>query len=256
MTPRIRSASSHAAPISVSGVGAEGGYLPARLDRPPGRARSVHSRSESPDAGVGRAARLDHRGRVRRARRLGHRRQAARVPEDDRARLRRRERLRRDRRALVLALLPRRLRSRVLRAQARQARRQAGVDHAGAGRRPGASDDAAGDRALRRIPVEGERQARAALHEGERPSGLLERRPAAVRLQGGRGRAARQPDQEEARHRSGRGRDSAADIPAVPRRRQRLGADGRQGHRRVAQRRMATARAAARRGGSGRSTPC
>ena len=97
-----------------------------------------------------------------------------------------------DRRALVLALLPRRLRPRVLRAQARQAWRQAGVDHAGAGRRPGPGDDAAGDCAVRRIPVEGERQARAALDEGECPAGVLERLTSAARLHGRRGRAARQ----------------------------------------------------------------
>ena len=214
--------------------------LSARLDRPAGRARPVDPGPEGADRGLDHAARLARRRRVRRARRLGDRRQAPAVPAHDRARLRRRERVRRDRRALVLALLPRRVRPRVLPAQARQARRQAGLDHPGAGRRPGSGHDAPGDRAVRRVPVEGERQARSACHEGERAAGLLEWRESAARLQGRRGRAARRTHQEEARRRSGRGRDRPADLSPVRRRRPALRADGRQGDHDLAQRAWAS----------------
>ena len=213
--------------------------LSARLDRPAGRARPVDPGSEGADRGVGRAARLERRRRVRRARRLGDRRQATAVPAHDRARLRRRERVRRHRRAFVLALLPRRVRARVLPAQARQARRQAGLDHAGAGRRPGPGHDAPGDRAVRRVPVEGERQARPARDEGEHAPRLLERLAAAARIQDRRGRAARSAGQEQARRRSGRGRNRSPHLSIVRRGRQRLRADGREGNRELVEREWA-----------------
>ena len=63
---------------------------------------------------------------------------------------------------------------------------------------PDEQHDPADHGAVRRVPVQGERQAHAKGHEGERPPGLLEWRAASDRLphRGGL-RAARTPDQED-----------------------------------------------------------
>ena len=94
---------------------------------------------------------------------------------------------------------------------------------------PDEQHDPADHGAVRRVPVQGERQAHVAGHEGERPPGLLERLPAADRLphRGGR-RAARPPHQEDLGDRSLPGRDRAADLPPGARGRWRHRPDGRQ----------------------------
>src|ERR1700756_546187 len=63
--------------------------------------------------------------------------------------------------------------ARVLRPPPRQGRGPAGVDHTGARRRSHEQHDPADHGAVRRVPVQGERQAHAAGHERECPSGLL-----------------------------------------------------------------------------------
>src|SRR5579885_3393230 len=80
-------------------------------------------------------------------------------------------------RPLVQPFLPRPLRARVLRPQARKEWRQAGLDHPGDGRRSDARYDAADHGAVRRVPIEGERQACSPRVEGERTARLLERPP-------------------------------------------------------------------------------
>ena len=49
------------------------------------------------------------------------------------------------------------------------------LDHPGARRRSHEQHDPTDHRAVRRVSIQGERQARAAGHEGERASGILER---------------------------------------------------------------------------------
>ena len=105
---------------------------------------------------------------------------------------------RRGGRSLVQPRLPRCLRHGVPRQEAGEERRQAAVNHPGDWRRSGASDDATDHGAVRRIPVQGKRQARHTGLEGERPARLLERRASAHRLSCHRGRAAQGQDQEEA----------------------------------------------------------
>ena len=61
-----------------------GGSLPAGLNGAAGRQRSLDPGSAPPGERLLRIARLGDRGRIRRARRIGDRRSAARVPADDR----------------------------------------------------------------------------------------------------------------------------------------------------------------------------
>ena len=84
---------------------------------------------------------------------------------------------------------------------------------------PDARHDAPDHGAVRRVPVQGERQARAPGLEGERAARLLERLAAADRLPRRRGRAARGEGQEEAGDRSAARRHGAADLPPRPGRR-------------------------------------
>ena len=139
------------------------------------------------------------------------------------------------RRPQLLALLPRSLRAGILRPQARQEWRQARLDHPGDGRRSHARHDAADHGAVRRVPVEGERQARPARLEGERAARLLERLAAADRLPRRRGRAARRQGQEEAGNRSAARRHGAADLSARLGGRRHDRPDGRQEHRGLSQ---------------------
>ena len=95
---------------------------------------------------------------------------------------------------------------------------------------PDARHDAADHGAVRRVPVQGERQARPARLEGECPARLLERLPAADRLPRRRGRAARREGQEEAGNRSAARRHGAADLSACPGGRRHVRPDGREEH--------------------------
>ena len=139
-------------------------------------------------------------------------------------------------RPFVQPLLPRPFRARVLCPQARQERHQAGLDHPGNRRRSDARHDAPDDGAVRRVPVQGERQAHAQGHEGECPPRLLERLPAADRLSCRRGRAARGEGQEEAGDRPAARRHGAADLSACPGRRRHVRPHGRQEHHELPQR--------------------
>ena len=133
-------------------------------------------------------------------------------------------------RPFVQPLLPRSFRTGILRPQAREERRQAGLDHPGNGRRSHARHDAADHGAVRRIPVERERQACPPRLEGERAARILERLAAADRLPRRRGRAARREGQEEAGDRPAARRHGAADLSPCPGRRRHVRADGRQEH--------------------------
>src|SRR5450755_2794066 len=84
--------------------------------------------------------------------------------------------------AQLQPLLPRSVPAGVLRSPARQERRSAGIDHPGARRRSHEQHDPPDHGVVRRVPVQGERQAHPAGHEGERPAGFLERRTATDRL--------------------------------------------------------------------------
>ena len=146
-------------------------------------------------------ARLPARRDLCRAGRVSHQRPTARIPADDRSGHEQARAVRYRARPFVQPLLPRPFRTRVLCPQARQERHQAGLDHPGNRRRPDARHDAPDDGAVRRVPVQGERQAHAERHEGKRPPRLLEWLPSADRLSCRRGRAARREGQEEAGNR-------------------------------------------------------
>lgn len=93
---------------------------------------------------------------------------------------------------------------------------------------PMSNNDPPDHGAVRRIPIQGERQAHAAGDEGERAPRLLEWRAAADRLPHRRSRrAARPPHEEDAGDRSHPGRDCAADLSPSARRKRLIRIDGR-----------------------------
>src|SRR5579863_8476180 len=96
------------------------------------------------------------------------------------------------------------------------AKNEARLHHPGNGRRPDARHDAPDHGAVRRVPVQGERQARSPRLEGECAARLLERLAAADRLPCCRGRAAWREGQEEARNRSAARRYRAPDLSPCP----------------------------------------
>ena len=175
-------------------------------------------------------ARLPTRRDLRRAGRISHQRPPPRIPAHDRGGHLEARAVRCGGRPFFQPILPRPFRTGILRPQAREERRQAGLDHPGNGRRPDARHDAADHGAVRRVPVQGKRQARAPRLEGERAPRLLERLAAADRLPRRRGRAARREGQEEAGNRSAARRHGAADLSACPGRRRHIRANGREEH--------------------------
>ena len=167
--------------------------------------------------------------------RIGDQRPPPRVPAHDRGGHVEARALRCGRGPFVQPLLPRSLRVGVLRQEAGEEWRAARLHHPGDGRRSDARHDAADHGAVRRIPVQGKRQARHAGLEGECPAGLLERLAASHRLPHRRGRAARREGQEEAGDRPAPRRHGAADLSARPARRRHHRPDGRQEHRLLSQ---------------------
>lgn len=167
---------------------------------------------------------------LRRGRSLRHQRPPPGVPAHDRGGHDQARAVRCRGGSQLLTLLPRPFRAGILRQETRQERRQARLHYTGDGRRPHARHDAADHGAVRRVSVQGERQARSARLEGERAAGLLERLTAAYRLSRRGCRAARIEDEEEAGDRPAPRRHCAPNLPPCAGRRRHVRPHGREGH--------------------------